>query len=178
MYKKLKSKFGKATALIIALTLALVVAVSGSLAYIVTSTDALVNLFSPSYVACSVTDTVTGNTKTDVVITNTGTASAYIRVAIVANWYVGNEIVAPEDISSISASTFGDNWVKGSDGFFYYKLPVAAKNIAPNKFEYTAGTAPISGANLKMAILAQAIQATPKTAVSEAWGSNIAALLN
>lgn len=178
MYKKLKSKFGKATALIISLILALVVAVGGSLAYIVTSTDALVNLFSPAYVACSVTDTVTDNTKTDVVITNTGTASAYIRVAIVANWYVGNEIVAPGDISSISASTFGDNWVEGSDGFFYYKLPVAAKNIAPNEFEYTAETAPILGANLKMTILAQAIQATPKTAVSEAWGSNIAALLN
>ena len=118
MYKKLKNKFGKATALVISLALAVTLTVAGSLAYLVTHTEEVINYFTPARVTCSVSDTVSDNVKSNVVITNTGTTSAYIRVAIVANWYNDeDEIVAPCDLSDIDASKWGTNWVKHGDYF-------------------------------------------------------------
>ena len=65
--------------------LLLTCAVGGTVAYLVTKTDAVTNTFTPGRVTVRVEDTVSGNVKKDVKITNTGNTSAYIRVAIVAN---------------------------------------------------------------------------------------------
>lgn len=102
-------------------------------------------------VAVSIDDKMTDNNKkkTQVVIKNTGNVDAYMRVAIVANWYdlygdinntdgsrtVGyHQIVAPwGGKSAVSEGSFDwfdtENWkysdpAKGGDGYYYYKYVV------------------------------------------------------
>lgn len=165
-----KTNFSKTVLLLISISLILCFAIGGTVAYLIDISSPVENTFNPARVPISVTDEIDNNVKKNVVITNTGNVSAYIRVAVIANWYKDGKIVEPCDVSGIKASDFGDNWVKGSDGFFYYTLPVAAEAKAINSFSYTAGTSPIDGAHLEMTIAAQSIQSTPAEAVGEAWG--------
>lgn len=101
----------------------------------------------------SITDQFTTSTKNNVVITNTGATEAYIRAAIIGQWVdpsgnpvfgytdfkTGDESGQPATIPSwyqdyTSGGTYygtfvglpGDDWVKGSDGYYYYTKPVAS----------------------------------------------------
>lgn len=178
MYNKTKAVSFKPAVLITSLVLILCFSVGGTLAYVITQSSPVVNEFSPSMISITVTDEIENNVKKDLVITNRGNISAYIRVAIVANWYDSkNNIVAPCDISSlITADTFGDDWVKNGN-YFYYKLPVAAGAEVPNDFEFDAKTLnkPEGADHLEMTVLAQAVQSegvdeNNVKAVVKAWG--------
>ena len=176
MKNKFRSK--KSFILLISLAFVLLVGVSGTIAYLVATSGPVVNIFTSSGVPITVTDKVENNIKENLVITNNGNVSAYIRVALVANWVdASDNIVAPVSLSSITASYFGDNWVKNGN-YFYYKLPVAAGNTVPNTFIFdaTSLTKPDGADHLEMTILAQAVQSdgyaadgTTK-AVVDAWG--------
>lgn len=101
----------------------------------------------------SITDQFTTSTKNNVVITNTGATEAYIRAAIIGQWVdpsgnpvfgytdfkTGDESGQPATIPSwyqdyTSGGTYygtfeglpGDDWKKGSDGYYYYTKPVAS----------------------------------------------------
>lgn len=87
------------------------------------------------------------HTKSDLKITNTGTATSYMRVAVIGNWYsnvykidpftgkedpalgldLGKGAITPYVMSAQMRSAIAENglWVEGPDGFFYYKNPVA-----------------------------------------------------
>jgi len=95
-----------------------------------------------------------------VYIQNTGSAKAYIRAAIVGNWYKDGEIVAPWKVSE---GTFvglaGNDWTL-VDGFYYYDTAVEAGGSTSYLFtSYTPPTAPVADAHLELTILCQAIQA-------------------
>ena len=69
--------------------LALLVSVTGTLAYLVTNTPDVVNTFTPGKVSCTVEEPgwQNGNTvKQNVTIKNTGNTDAFIRAAVVATW--------------------------------------------------------------------------------------------
>lgn len=151
--------------------LLLTCAVGGTMAYLVTQTNAVTNTFTPGKVTVSVSDTVTGNEKKDVQITNTGNTTAYIRVAVVANWVKDGKVVAPwndEDGLNILPT-----WVKGNDGYYYYKSPVAAGVSVKLLDSYTADGGP-EGAHLEMTIVAQGIQSVPVSVVHDAWDVTVA----
>ena len=77
---KRKRRRGKKIALLVlAFLLIASAAVSGTLAYLVADTVDVKNEFTPSNVACKVTETFDGNTKKNVNVTNTGDTEAYIR---------------------------------------------------------------------------------------------------
>jgi len=135
-------------------------------------------------VVVTVTDDVnlTTNEKSNVQIKNTGTATAYIRAAIVAGWYKNGMMVAGWDPeSSTYAGTFtglpGSDWVKVGD-FYYYQNPVTGGSFTGSNLftKYAAPeTAPVAGAHLEMTILAQGIiWDADKARVALAWGSGIA----
>lgn len=191
MYKKLYKKFGKATALIISLSLALLIAVGGSLAYLVTHTEAVINIFNPTRVTCEVVETFTpgATEKNNVTVKNTGTTSAYIRVAIVANWYdsTGN-IVSPyrivPDWEGFSGLP-GSNWKyqRSTDSnsmyyFYYTKAVPAGQTISDylfTSFDVSKVQKPENADHLEMVIISQAVQADGVTddgtkAVIDAWG--------
>ena len=151
--------------------LLLTCAVGGTMAYLVTQTNAVTNTFTPGKVTVSVSDTVTGNEKKNVQITNTGKTTAYIRVAVVANWVKDGKVVAPwNDYDRLKVIS---TWDVGSDGYYYYKQPVAAGASVTLLDSYTAGDGP-EGAHLEMTIVAQGIQSEPASVVQNAWGVTVA----
>ena len=179
----------KSLVLLICVTLLLTFAVSGTVAYLVASTEKVTNTFGPAYVTVEVDDKVDGLRKYDVEITNTGNVDAYIRAAIVGYWCNNDgEIVAAWDPTDTDQGEFGGlagtNWVKNGD-YYYYTQPVAPGAQTPSAlFEsYTVKQAPVEGAHLVMNIMAQAIQAEGTDddgtkAVVAAWGVDPSTLGN
>ena len=170
----------KSLALLVSVALLLTFAVSGTVAYLVDASGPVENQFKPASVTPSVTDSVSNNVKSNVVIKNSGTAKAYIRVAIVGYWCDDkNNVVASWDLSDPQQGTFdsltGSNWITGSDGYYYYSLPVAPGAETGSKLfnSYTVGTSPVNGAHLVMNLVVQSIQAEPSDAVKAAWGVTV-----
>lgn len=87
-------------------------------------------------------DTVDADTRTksSLTITNTGTATSYMRVAVIGNWVYTPEAgevgednqpipvsITPcsqANLAAIIEAAKGNDWITGSDGFYYYKHPV------------------------------------------------------
>lgn len=111
-----------------------------------------------------VEDEVDGDTKHDVVITNTGNMPGYIRAAIVANWQtkIDESDVIVKSCDYTSEGTLiglGSNWIKGADGYYYYKYGVNGGEATNQALftSYKAAAAPMDGAVLQMNILAQIV---------------------
>lgn len=129
----------------------------------------------------AVDDELNGNVKSNVIMTNTGNVSEYLRAAIEANWYdATGQIVAfwnsaDGTFSNLASSTY---WITGADGFYYFKQPVAAgQSIPAAQALFTSYTAPasppVAGAHLEMNIIVQAV-AADKSIVEAAWGTTVA----
>lgn len=137
-----------------------------------------------------ITDIVTLNTnetltKSDIVITNTGTCASYIRVLISASWCYGfdEEMVILKPYTGAMPTTLGTNWFLGSDGFYYYQLPVQegypTNYSIFDSFTIDPSTTPRPGTHLEMQLVVQAVKFDlEKYAVSKAWGATAAASLS
>ena len=159
-----KTNRPKHFAALLALVLILVCTVGGTVAYLVTHTDPVVNTFTPGEVSCQVEEKFEGNNvKTEAVVKNTGNVPAYIRVAVVAN-----TIDAQGNITGMT--TLPDNWRNAekwtkSGNFYYYNDVVQPGDVTANLL--TAAGIDLTG--IQVTILASAIQSMPDDAVNEAW---------
>lgn len=111
-----------------------------------------------------VQDEVTDDIKTNVTITNTGNLAGFIRAAVAAYWVKeieGSEyIVKACDFTTEGTLTgLGSDWLKGADGYYYYKYGVKGGTATNQAIftSYQAGDAPVEGAYLQMSILAQIV---------------------
>ncbi|MBQ2888470.1 MAG: hypothetical protein IJE29_06080 [Firmicutes bacterium] len=82
-------------------------------------------------------------------VRNNGQADAWIRVGVdIAISESGDPITNPtikclpltitvdgRDVDVVSYSVDGDKWLRGGDGYYYYKTPVAANSSTENLFE-------------------------------------------
>lgn len=153
------------TKTILALTLVallLTCAVGGTVAYLVTKTDAVTNTFTPGRVTCAVNENFTegSTTKKDVKIENTGNTDAWIRATVVGNWVKDGKIVAPwKDNISYNIGDGKNQWKKGDDGYYYYNSIVSSKGLTENLFKsYSPNNSPVEGAHLELTIVCQAVQ--------------------
>ena len=163
----------KSSALIIALALILVLAVGGTVAYIFTQTDPVINTFTPTEAKITVDEETNSNQKTSITVVNNSTGvPVYIRVALVANLIDEDKNVT--GAASVPTFTLGENWFEGSDGYYYYTEPVPVGGSTGNLLE----KAMTLDENMQVVVLADAIQAMPKQAVIDAWGQTIADQLN
>ena len=163
----------KSSALIIALALILVLAVGGTVAYIFTQTDPVINTFTPTEAKITVDEETNSNQKTSITVVNNSTGvPVYIRVALVANMIDEDENVT--GAASVPMFTLGDNWNEGSDGYYYYTEPVPVGGSTGNLLQSSMTL----DENMQVVVLADAIQAMPKQAVIDAWGQTIADQLN
>jgi len=151
-----------------------VLAVGGTLAYLFTNTSPVQNTFEPSEVTCAVVEPeFTSDQKTDVQIKNTGDTKAYIRAEIVVNWvdaagYVSGVPVQDGDYTI----ELGGAWVEGSDGFYYWTMPVEPDGLTGNLIESCEQVAEApTGYYLSVEILAGAIQSDPAQAFNDSWGA-------
>lgn len=178
-YSKGRANRRKATVLLSSLALLIVLLVGTTTAFLITSDGPITNIFNSSRVTCQVNEeSFDGTTKTNVTISNTGDTEAYIRAAIIVTWknaengnVYGSVPVAGPDYTIALNPT---DWIKGKDGFYYYKKPVApngqtgsATTALITECKYL-GNAP-SGYGLNVEILGSAIQSVPVSAVNEKW---------
>lgn len=164
-------RMNRTAVLLIAVILLISTAVGSTVAFLATKTEPVENSFEYANVSCKVTQ----NCDTDgsiVQVKNTGTISAYIRAAVVANWMdVDGNIAAsvPEGYSYDLTCSSG-SWVQGNDGFFYYLLPVAPGALTEGSLLTCTVTCPETPEyTLSVEVLTEAIQSTPASAVNEAW---------
>lgn len=167
-------KARKTATLLVAIVLLLGVAVGTTVAYLIDRTNEIKNEFEYAKTDVTVTEDFDGTTKQNVQVWNKSNIPVYIRATYVANWVDehGN-IVTPDPNEYDYQLTENPNgtWVKGKDGYYYYKDPVPADGKTqgslltctvtkqPENPEYT----------LNVEILATAIQSEPKDAVEAVW---------
>lgn len=169
----------KSLVLLVCVTLLLAFTVSGTVAFLADNSGPVVNEFTPVQVTPTVNESFEDNVKNNVKIGNTGNIDAYIRAMVIITWQDadGNVLstlpVAGTDYSITWSKT---DWIDGGDGFYYYKYQVAPGSATDDLLTACKPlkAAPADGYTLHVEILAQSIQATPKSAVSDAWGTTIA----
>ena len=164
-------RMNRTAVLLIAIILLISTAVGSTVAFLATKTEPVENSCEYANVSCEVMQ----DRDTDgsiVQVKNTGTISAYIRAAVVANWIdVDGNIAAsvPEGYSYDLTCSSG-SWAQGKDGFFYYLLPVApGASTEGNLLTCTVTCPETPEYTLSVEVLAEAIQSTPASAVNEAW---------
>lgn len=161
---------------------------AGTLAWL-SVTGVLVNQFGIGSVTPSVQETLNGKVKSDVKAKNTGTAPAYIRAAVDIYWQDQDgarlwdepkeepkgeaDYEIAWSVADASGANSAYNWVKASDGFYYWTSPVAPgaeTGVLINRVTELKAT---EGRNLVVDISTQAVQATPDGAVHDAWGCSV-----
>lgn len=166
--------FGRQVLLLAALAVIAMGVVGGTVAYLVTKTDPVVNTFTPGEVSCKIDETFDGTTKSNVYVTNTGNTNAYIRAAIIVTWKdaAGNiAATVPAKGTDYTLELNETDWVE-HDGYYYYKGSVAP-NAQTEKLIKTCTDLRSNGDyTLCVEILADAIQSSPDSAVTQAWGND------
>ena len=177
----------KAPVALVAILVLLCCAVAGTVAFLVTKTDSVVNTFTPSKVTTYVEEEFNGQTKSNVKIQNTGDIDAYIRVAVIVNWAddKGNVSGTPVkdsdyvmDLNIDTGTTTNAPWFKGADGYYYCKTAVKSVKqdtkdcytpvLIKSCIKATGAQAP-AGYDLQVTILADGIQSKPDKVVKEVW---------
>ena len=165
-------RMNRTAVLFIAIILLISTAVGSTVAFLATKTEPVENSFEYANVSCEVTQNRDTDGSSIVQVKNTGTISAYIRAAVVANWIDADGNIAasvPEGYSYDLTCSSG-SWAQGNDGFFYYLLPVAPGALTEGSLLTCTVTCPENPEyTLSVEVLAEAIQSTPASAVNEAW---------
>lgn len=162
----------KSTALIIAIVLILVMAVGGTVAYIVTHTEPVINQFTPTEAKITVVEDIENNVKNSITVKNDSTGvPVYIRVALVANAIDDNGTVTGN--AEVPEFKLGTGWVKIGEYYYY----TSAVEVGYSTRDLLGDNMTLA-ANTQVIVVADAIQATPKDAVIAAWGAAVAAELN
>ena len=156
------------------LILAAVLAIGGTLAYIIANTVSVENKFTPGEVRWVLED-FDKITKSNVRIKNTGNTAAYIRATYVVTWQKddgtvnGKMPVLGTDYTIVFADNTG--WNKIGD-YWYYTSPVAAggeTGVLIASCKLAEGAAVPTGYHLSVEIIASAIQSEPASVVAEKW---------
>ena len=171
-------KFNKKIALIVSLVLILAVTVAGTLAFIADKTPGLVNTFEPGEISGDIVEDISDGIKKNVKVENTGDAAAYVRVNVITTWqnengdvYSENPVVG-EDYDITFHTYPGDsdsNWIKGSDGYYYYRFPLEKGKVTEGSLLTCESTTMRGEYFIAVNIIVQCIQADTD-AVIDAWG--------
>ena len=166
-------------ALIVSLVVLLSVTIVGTMMYIIDSTNDVTNTFIPAQVTSSVVEDISGNTKKNVSIMNTGNIDAYIRAAVVVTWqdeegylYHSKPVLGTDYKMDLKEDTA---WELSSDGFYYFKEAVAPEDVTDILIEecYPVEGRTPEGYYLTVEILGSAIQAIPENVVVDNWDSGV-----
>ena len=172
--------------LIVGLTV-VIASISVSVAYMLTRSDILTNIFVPAKVSCEVVEEGTGTSQTSVMVKNTGDTDVYVRVRVVTYWKdsKGNPVAltSPENGFGTTPATWKYNeadWIYDKENqTFYYKASVKEGQTTAELLTSAIPLEVIEEAgegNVKFTyhqvveFIAEVIQSSPDDAVKEAWG--------
>ncbi len=163
------------------LILAVVLAIGGTLAFIIANTEEVKNEFTPGEVKCEVVEQWEEpyKVKSDVKIKNTGNTAAYIRATYVVTWQKDDGTVyakQPVEGTDYTIEFAKDSgWEKIGD-YWYYTSPVAADGeteVLIASCKLAEGASVPTDYHLSVEIIASAIQSDPDTVVAEKWKVNV-----
>lgn len=164
---------GRVTAIVMATVLLLALAIGGTVAWLSTKSAPITNTFTPSNVACEVTESFDGTVKSNVNVKNTGDTQAFIRVKLVT-YRTNDQGQHIGGTASLPTFTLGANWVS-YDGYYYYTLPVAPgkspENNLTDSMTLVDSYQDTDGGKQAVDVMAEAIQSVPEDAVQAAWGA-------
>lgn len=178
-YKRLTKK-SKLILLIVAFSVLLLATAGGVLAYLAVSTEPIPNTFVSSDVSCEVivTDSVAGYSYSAVQVKNTGSIDGFIRVRLVPTWVDENGETQGLPAWEPNVKLNETDWVKHTDGFYYYRGALAPGGTTNNMLDAvleTGGDYRVDQGfadndfRTKLDIYAEIIQSSPTSAVQEAW---------
>ena len=155
-------------------------AVSGSLAWLISTPEQVVNSFTPGVVTIQVDEKFDGSTKSNVRIKNTGNVPAYIRVALIPAWVddEGNIAAKPaslklNDDCNIAWGKVGngyeDDWFIGSDGFYYCKTVINPGKSTPILIKSCTVKGEEHEYDFELQVIASAVQSLPTSTVETVW---------
>lgn len=135
------------------------------------------NTFDTAQVTCEISENFDGVEKKDIEVKNTSDIYAYMRVAVVCNYVnAKGEITGRADLPA--GLTLGNNWIKGSDGYYYYTYPLVPNGYTAILFQEEIN----DGNGLQVTILAEAIQAegnlSGKSPAELVWDSAVIGVNN
>ena len=160
----------KLSAAAIAIILVVVMTIGGTVAFLMDSTESVVNKFTPASSGITIEEEVKENCKTEIAVKNTGDTGAYIRVSLVANYYDENgNITGGAAVPNFTLNS--EKWFLGNDGYYYYKQPVAANDVTDNLLASESKMQLED--NMQVTVLAQSIQASPTSVVHDKWGVTV-----
>lgn len=159
----------KLSAAAIAIILVVVMTIGGTVAFLMDSTESVINKFTPASSGITIEEEVKENCKTEIAVRNTGDTGAYIRVSLVANYYDENGNITGG--AAVPNFTLNSKWFLGNDGYYYYKQPVAARNVTDNLLASESKMQLED--NMQVTVLAQSIQASPTSVVHDKWGVTV-----
>lgn len=168
-------KARKTATLLVAIVLLIGVAVGSTVAYLIDKTNEIKNEFEYAKTDVTVTEDFDGTTKQNVKVWNKSNIPVYVRATYVVNWVdkAGNIVTSvPDEYDYQLTENPNGTWVKGKDGYYYYKDPVPADGKTQGSLLTCGVTYPTENPEytLNVEILATAIQSEPKDAITNAWG--------
>ena len=160
----------KLSAAAIAIILVVVMTIGGTVAFLMDSTESIINKFTPASSGITIEEKVKENCKTEIAVQNTGATGAYIRVSLVANYYDENgNITGGAAVPDFTLNS--EKWFLGNDGYYYYKQPIAAGDVTESLL--ANGSKMELSDNMQVTVLAQSIQASPTSVVHDKWGVTV-----
>lgn len=169
------------------LVLCVITAVGGTVAFMFKKAQKK-NTFQVAQVNCEVhekmdgterenTGNFKGKTKSDICVKNTGNIDEFIRIRLVSYYVDNSGNIVGRASSDYPELTLKGGWIAGKDHTYYYKEPVKANASTTILCEpITLGTKTlVDGTEVKQVIevFAEAIQANPDIAATEAWGVTV-----
>ena len=130
-------------------------------------------------VEVEIEDRCTDTVKDQLVMRNTGLSDAYFRATIVGYWensdgnVVGWWNAENETVGTFTNLADANYWLKGEDGYYYYKYPVkvGATPTRPLFDKYELKQSDGNGSVLKLSVLVQAVKyEEEQTSLKAAWG--------
>lgn len=169
--------------LVIALIITLCLCATGGAIAWLTKSDFLVNKFEVGEVEIVVNEDFDqqGTEKRNVNVTNKGEVDAFVRARVSIYWVdaEGNQMwdkpIEQVDYTATDFPPSDTNWAEGTDGLYYWKVPLSPLDTTGNLIGSIVQSADqlskyTDGRKLVVDISVQSIQSEPNNALEEAWG--------
>lgn len=173
---KRRQRFSKSALSAICLALVLFCGIGGTLAYIVTKTDSIKNIFTAAKVDNTVEESYDGTIKSSITVKNTGDTAVYVRVKLIS-YRINDDGEAIGGAAVIPEFTLGEDWIKMGECYYYTKpllnINDSTSDLLGTDIELTTYS-DADGGKQVIEVMSEAIQAEPKKAVEDAWGKTVA----
>lgn len=172
--KHLKVHARRPAALIISLALILSIAIGGTAAYIRAAADDITNVFTPGFVTADITETVVGNMKSDIQVTNNGNTTAFMRATLVIYWtdVIENQrVIIPQPVGGkVELGSLSNKWFQVGDIYYYTEaLEPGDSSVDLMDTAITVTVPEGSLAQCHIDVRTEGIQADPTSVVESVW---------